>query len=156
MESLRESLVWSHHLKQLLQGTWSTQLLPLYLYLSLDAIGAVCHQFGLLGTDIHLYLVQVLSRFSSRASNSSSFSASASISSAKCRLIIFLPPMLTFQTCSFRASGMIRSRKISKRVGDRRHPSLTLTVVTSSEPFSNATIHLNCTCSLVELLSGAN
>ena len=28
---------------------------PFYLYLSLwDAIGAVCHQFGLLGTDLHL------------------------------------------------------------------------------------------------------
>ena len=27
---------------------------PFYLYLSLDAIGAVCHQFGLLGIDLHL------------------------------------------------------------------------------------------------------
>ena len=29
-------------------------LLPLSLSLSLDAIGAVCHQFGLLGTGLHL------------------------------------------------------------------------------------------------------
>ena len=27
---------------------------PFYLYLSLDTIGAVCHLFGLLGTDLHL------------------------------------------------------------------------------------------------------
>ena len=57
MQSLREPLVWSHHLKQLLQGTWScysAQLLSFYVYLSLDAIGTVCHQFGLLRTDLHL------------------------------------------------------------------------------------------------------
>ena len=30
------------------------KLLLFHLYLSLDAIGVVCHQFGLLGTDIHL------------------------------------------------------------------------------------------------------
>ena len=31
------------------------KLLPFYLYLSLAAIGAVCHQFGLqFGTDLHL------------------------------------------------------------------------------------------------------
>ena len=27
---------------------------PCYLYQFLDAVGAVCHQFGLLGTDLHL------------------------------------------------------------------------------------------------------
>ena len=52
-----ENLVWNHHLKQLLRGTkacYSTQLLPFYLYLSLDAFGTVCHQFGLFCTDLHL------------------------------------------------------------------------------------------------------
>ena len=33
------------------------------------------------------------------------------MSSANRRLVIFLPPMLTFPSCSFRASDMIRSRK---------------------------------------------
>ena len=42
-----------------------------------------------------LYLVQVLSRLSIRASSSCSPSARASVSSAKCRLLIFLLPMLT-------------------------------------------------------------
>ena len=30
------------------------QFLPFYLYLSLDATGAVCHQFALLSTDLYL------------------------------------------------------------------------------------------------------
>ena len=72
-----------------------------------------------------LYLVQVLSRLSTRASSSCSYSARASMSSANRRLVILLPPMLTFPSCSSRASDMIRSRKMLKRVGDRRHPCLT-------------------------------
>ena len=32
---------------------YSAQLLPFYLYLFLDVIGAICHKFGL-GTDCHL------------------------------------------------------------------------------------------------------
>ena len=81
-----------------------------------------------------LYLVQVLSRLSSRASSSCSSSARASMSSANRRLVIFLPPILTFPSCSSRASDMIRSRKMLKRVGDRRHPCLTPTVVLNYSP----------------------
>ena len=55
-----------------------------------------------------LYLVQVLLRLSTRASSSCSSSARASMSSANRRLVIFLPPMLTFPSCSSRASDMIR------------------------------------------------
>ena len=73
-----------------------------------------------------LCLVQVLSRLSTRASSSCSSSARAS---ANRRLVIILPPMLTFPSCSSRASDMIRSRKMLKRVRDRRHPCLTPTVV---------------------------
>ena len=81
-----------------------------------------------------LYLVQVLSRLSTRASSSCSSSARASMSSASRRLVIFLPPMLTFPSCSSRASDMIRSRKMLKRVDDRRHPCLTPTVVLNHSP----------------------
>ena len=81
-----------------------------------------------------LYLVQVLTRLSSRASISCSSSARASMSSANRRLVIFLPPMLTFPSCSSRASDMIRSKKMLKRVGDRRHPCLTPTVVLNHSP----------------------
>ena len=62
-----------------------------------------------------LYLVQVLSRLATRAFGSCSYSARASMSSANRRLVIFLPPMLTFSSCSSRASDMIRKRKMLKR-----------------------------------------
>ena len=81
-----------------------------------------------------LYLMQILSRLFTGASSSCSSSARASMSSANRRLVIFLPPMLTFPSCSSRASDMIRSRKMLKRVGDRRHPSLTPTVVLNHSP----------------------
>ena len=81
-----------------------------------------------------LYLVQVLSRLSTRASSSCSFSARASMSSANRRLVIFLPPMLTFPSCSSRASDMICSRKMLKEVGDRRHHCHTPTVVLNHSP----------------------
>ena len=81
-----------------------------------------------------LYLVQVLSRLSTRASSYCSSSARVSMSSANRRLVIFLPPMLTFPSCSSRASDMIRSRKMLKRVGDRRHPCLTPTVALNHSP----------------------
>ena len=76
-----------------------------------------------------LYLVQVLSTFSTRASSSCSSSAIALMSSANRKLVIFLPPMLTFSSYSSRASDLVRLRKLLKRVGDRRHPCLTPTVV---------------------------
>ena len=81
-----------------------------------------------------LYRVQVLSRLSTRAFSSFSSSARAPLSSANRRLVIFLPPMLTFPSCSSRASDMIRSRKMLKRVGDRRYPYLTPTVVLNHSP----------------------
>ena len=57
-----------------------------------------------------LYLVHVLSRLSTRASSFCSSSARASMSSANRRLVIFLPPMLTFPSCSSSALDLIRSR----------------------------------------------
>ena len=104
-----------------LKLVYSAQFLSFYLYLSLDAIGTVCHQFGLLRTDLHLIPC-------------AGFVERASMSSANRRLVIFLPPMLTFPSCSSRASDIIRSRKMLKRVGDRRHPCLTPTVVLNHSP----------------------
>ena len=59
-----------------------------------------------------LYMAQVLSRLSTRASSSFSSSATVSMSSANRRLVIFLPPMLTFITCYFRVPEMICSSKM--------------------------------------------
>ena len=97
-----------------------------------------------------LYLVQVLSILSTRASSSCSSSARASMSS-----VIFLPPMLTFPSCSSRASDMIRSRNMLKRVGDRRHLCLTPTVVLSHSPMLPF-IWTALVAFVIELLNGAN
>ena len=40
---------------EVLEAYYDTQLLRFYLNLPQDAISAVCHQFGLLDTDLHLY-----------------------------------------------------------------------------------------------------
>ena len=65
------------------------------------------------------------------------------MSSANRRLVIFLPPILTFPLCSSRASDMIRSRKMLKT-------SLSYSD-SCSEPFSYAAIHLDLSksCSMV-------
>ena len=76
MQSLREPLVWSHHPKQLLQGTRSllqcpaSALLPLSLWMPL-ALFVLSLLFSALISI--LYLVQVLSRLSTRASSSNTY-----------------------------------------------------------------------------------
>ena len=97
-----------------------------------------------------LYLVQVLSRLSTRASSYCSSSARASMSSADRRLVIFLPPMLTFPSCSSMASDIIRSRKMLKRVGDRTHPCFTPTLVLNHSPM----LPFIWTALVIELLNG--
>ena len=55
--------------RPVLEACYSAQLLPFYLYLSLNAIVAVCHQFGLFCTDLHLKLCAGFVRLSTRASS---------------------------------------------------------------------------------------
>ena len=61
-------------------------------------------------------------------------SAKDYMSSANHRLVIFLPPMLTFPLCSSRTSGMICLRKMLKRVGEQKHHCLTSIVVLNHSP----------------------
>ena len=92
-----------------------------------------------------LYLVQVLSRLSTRAFSSCSSSARASISAAYANL-----PIIFFQG--------IRHDPFEKNAekGGWQKTSLPYSDC-CSETFSYAAIHLGCTCSLViELLNGAN
>ena len=74
-----------------------------------------------------LYLVQVLSRLSTRASSSCSSSARASMFIGKPQIGNISAPYANLPI-------MIRSRKIMKRVDDRRHPCLTPTVVLNHSP----------------------
>ena len=111
------------------------QILPFYLRMPL-ALFVISLVFSLINM---LYLQKVLSRLSARASNFCSSSARASMSPANSRLVIFLPPMLTLLPCSSRASDMIRLRKMLMRVGDKRHPCFTQTLVLNHSPMLSFT-----------------
>ena len=154
VQSLREPLVWSHHLKQLLKGTWSLLQCPTSVFLPLSLSG--CHCLSSVWSSPHWSPSNTLCRF--------------------CRdfLLELLAPALPqlehlchrqtgniFAACAnlpimfFQGIRHDLSRKMLKRVGDRRHPCLTPTVVLNYSPID--AIHLDCTCSLViELLNGAN
>ena len=58
----------------------------------------------------------------------------ASLFSAKRKLVMGRPPMLTLPSWSSNASHMILSRKMLKRVGESRHPCRTSTVVLNHSP----------------------
>ena len=80
------------------------------------------------------YFVHVISRWLINLTSLSSFPARALMSSAKRRLVIVLPPMLTDPSWFSKASVMILSRKMLKRIGESRHPCLTPTVVLNHSP----------------------
>ena len=83
----------------------------------------------------------VVSRRSTRTPASSSSSAFTTMSSAKRKLVISRPTMLTLPSWSSNASHTILSRKMLKRVGESRHPCRTPTVVRNHFPV----LHLNRT-----------
>ena len=53
----------------------------------------------------------------------------STMSSAKLKLVMSRPPMLTLPSRSSKASHMILSRKMLKKVGESRHPCQAPTVV---------------------------
>ena len=76
----------------------------------------------------------VVSRWSTRTPASSSSSTFTTMLSAKQKLVISRPPMLTLPSWSSNASHMILSRKILKSVGQSRDPCRTPTVVRNHSP----------------------
>ena len=113
--SLKEPPVLRHHLRQLLRGLEAcngTQLLPYFFFLSICiplALFVICLVFSALISI--LYLVQVMSRLSTRASSSCYASARASMSTAIRRSVIFLPSLLFFPIMFFYSIQNIHSRK---------------------------------------------
>ena len=82
--------------------------------------------------------METLSRRSSNFASSSSSPAQPSMSSTERRLVIVLPPMLTVPSWFSKASVMILSRNVLKRVGENRHPCRTQLLFGTS--------HLCCCC----------
>ena len=66
--------------------------------------------------------------------SSSPFPAMASMSSAKRKFVVVLPPTLTDPSWSSKASVLILLRKVLKRISEIKHPCLTSTVVLNHSP----------------------
>ena len=111
-----------------------SSLWPFILISLWQPFGLFVITFVLFGPISILYLVVVLSRRSSRTPASSSSSAFTPMSSANRKLVMSHPPMLTLPSWSSNASHMILSRKMLKRVGERRHLCRTPTVVLNHSP----------------------
>ena len=129
--SWRVSQAWNPRQIQLSPATWSLWLsrASVRLLWSLCWCHWCCHQLGLLGTDLHAVgcggFVETHNRFAS----SSSSPARPSMSSTKRKLVIVQPPMLTVPSWSSKATVMILSRNVLKRMGESRYPRWTPTVV---------------------------
>ena len=131
--SWKESRVLIFHPRYLTLSI-SSRLCPFILISLWKPFGLFVITFVLSGPISILYLVVVVSRRSTRTPASSSSSAFTTMSSAKRKLVISHPPMLTLPSWSSNASHMILSRKMLKRVGERRHPCQTPAVVLNHSP----------------------
>ena len=68
------------------------------------------------------YAVEASSRWFTNLTSSCSCPARPSMSSAKRKFVIVLPPILTVPSWSSSAAAIIPSKKMLKRVGESRHP----------------------------------
>ena len=78
--------------------------------------------------------VEAASRWFSNLTSSCSCPARPSMSSAKCKFVIFLPLTLTVPSWFSSASAILLSMKMLKRVGESRHPWRTPVVVRNHSP----------------------
>ena len=109
-------------------------LWPFILISLWKPLGLFVSIFVLSGTISILYLEVNLSRRSIRTPASSSSSAFTTMLSAKQKLVMSRPPMLTLPSRPSKASHMILFRKMLKRVGESRHLYQTPTVVLNHSP----------------------
>ena len=117
-----------------LKFSTSSSLRPFILISLWKPFGLFVIMFVLSGLLSILYLVLVLSRRSIRTPASSSSSAFTTMSSAKRKLVMSRPPMLTLPSWSSKALHMILSRKMLMRVGESIFPCLTPTVLLNHSP----------------------
>ena len=104
--------------KYLKSSTGGFQFLVIYGNVSADAIGVICHQLGLLCTDLHAIcyggLLKVIYQLDQLLLTSCQ--ARPPMSSAKRKFLIVLPPILTVPSWSSSVSAIILSKKMLKRV----------------------------------------
>ena len=80
------------------------------------------------------YAVEASSRWFTNLASSCSCPARPSMSSAKRKFVIVLPPILTVPSWSSSASAIILSKKMLKRVGESRHPWRAPIVIRNHSP----------------------
>ena len=112
----------------------ASSLWPFILICLWKPFGLFVFTFVLSGLIFILYRVVVVSRRCTRTPASSTSSAFTTMSSAKRKLVISRPSMLTLPSWPFNTSRMILSRKMVNRVGESRHPCRTPTVVLNQSP----------------------
>ena len=153
MQSLREPLDLSHDQRPMLQGIeacYSTQLLSFHLDLSMDAIVTVISLVFLALIAI-LYLLQVSPEFQLGPLALAVPQLEHLYLWQTADWVVFLPSMINFLSCFFRASVITCLRKILKREASLPNS------IFCSKPFFCAAVHMNCTCSLaIDLRNGAN
>ena len=133
-EYLRFETLISYKWAQVLEACDCLKLLSIYFNLCVDVTGVVCHQLGRLGTSLCHWLWRLCRATQLILPVFSSSPAKPSMSLVKRRLVISLPPKLTVPSWSAKASAMILTRNMSKRVGDSRHSCRSPTVVRSQSP----------------------
>ena len=112
----------------------SSSLWPFILISFWKPFGLFIFTFVLSGPISILYLVAFVSRRSTRTPAYSSSFAFTTMTSARRKLVISRPPILTLPSWSYNASHLILSRKMFKKVGENRHPCRTPTVVLNNSP----------------------
>ena len=100
----------------------------------MEAILVVCHHFCLVWTDLHFVPCADSIKTVYQDASLYFLFAFTTMSSAKRKLVMSRPPMLTQPSWSSKASHMILSRKMLKRVGESIHPCRTPTVVLNHSP----------------------
>ena len=114
----------------------SEMFLSLHMIFSLEraaVVWAILERISGFDPSLEMIVV-VLSRRSVRTPASSSSSAFTTMSSAKRKFVMSRPPMLTLPSWSSKASHMILSKKMLKRVGESTHPCRTPTASLNHSP----------------------
>ena len=99
-EYLRLRILIIYNWAQVLEACNCLKFLSIRFDLYVGVTDVVCHQLGLLGTDLHAVGCGGLSRRLAKFANSSSSPAKPSMWPAKRRLVIVPPPVLTMPSWS--------------------------------------------------------
>ena len=131
LHSLSENLrlwvmIWNDCSGALTKACYITQLLPFYLDVPLDGIGAVCHQFDLLSTDPSYTLCWLYWDFQLGFLVPALLQLQHLYILGKLQINIISAAYANLSIMFFQSISYDQFNIMLKRVGDRTHPFLTL------------------------------